>query len=55
MAMALNILESERIDRYILEVFVGQMNFIVNCNANKKDANESKVNRLYYTCKTFKI
>lgn len=50
--MDLNLLESERVDRYVLEVFVGKLNFTKACNAqalnnnaNKKD--KSKVSRLY--------
>lgn len=50
--MDINLLESERVDRYVLEVFVGKLNLAKTCNAqalnnnaNMKD--KSKVNRLY--------
>jgi len=52
--MAVSILESDRIDRYEFEIFIGQVNFTgfneeSDCNANnKKDLDESgsKVNQL---------
>jgi len=52
--MAFSILESDRIDRYEFEIFIGQVNFTglkeesENCNANKKkvlDEPRSKVNQ----------
>jgi len=49
--MAISILESDRIDRYELEIFIGQVNFTgfkfkesENCNEN--DNSGLKVNQL---------
>lgn len=53
--MAFSILESDRIDRYEFEIFIGQVNFTglieesENCNANNKnvlDESGLKVNQL---------
>jgi len=53
--MAFSIWESDRIDRYEFEIFIGQVNFTGlqeesnNCNANKKkvsDESKLKVNQL---------
>jgi len=53
--MAFSLLESDRIDRYEFEIFIGQVNFTgfneepENCDANNKnvlDESGSKVNQL---------
>lgn len=57
--MAINLLESDRIDRYVLEVLVDYISFKENIsqasekNARTKSANKSKVNFDIY--KLFKI
>lgn len=56
--MALSILESDRIDRYEFEIFIGEINILGyksnvldNCNSsNKNDVDKSglKVNKLHH-------
>ncbi|XP_025208734.1 uncharacterized protein LOC112604080 [Melanaphis sacchari] len=58
--MAISILESDRIDRYELEIFIGQVNFTEfkfkeseNCNANDKAGlKQEELSKQKYTIKT---